>query len=106
MTSPLDQKIRIDGPVAITANRLQDGAVIYRSCDGGWTTNLDLALITASADEVMALLKEAAGGGTLVVGAYAAPVDVANGRVSPGNLRERIRCSGPTFDLPRVPADV
>ena len=40
MTSPLQQKLKITGPVVVTANRLGDGAVVYRSADGGWTTEL------------------------------------------------------------------
>ena len=35
MTSPLDQKLRIEGLVVITANRLRDGAV-YLSYRRGW----------------------------------------------------------------------
>ena len=38
MTSPLEQKIKITGPVVVTANRVGDGAVVYRRADGGWTT--------------------------------------------------------------------
>ena len=30
MTSPLQQKLKITGPVIVTANRLGDGAVIFR----------------------------------------------------------------------------
>jgi Protein of unknown function (DUF2849) len=106
MTSPLDQKLRINGPVAITANRLQDGAVIWRTRQGGWTTNLDLAIVVTTTEDAMNLLNDAAKEGTLAVGAYAAPVEIDSGRVTPGNLRERIRRSGPTFDLPRVPAEI
>ena len=29
MTSPLQQKLKVTGPVVITANRLGDGAVVY-----------------------------------------------------------------------------
>jgi len=106
MTSPLDQKLRIDGLVVITANRLRDGAVIFRTPGGGWTTELAGALVLQSEAAVRAQLAEAAGEGTLAVGAYAAPVaHDADGRLVPGNLREIIRCSGPTFDLRRVPAE-
>ena len=38
MTSPLQQKLKISGPVVVTANRLGDGAVVYRAADGRWTT--------------------------------------------------------------------
>ena len=41
MTSPLEKKLKIAGPVLITANRLADGAVIYRTADGGWTTEFE-----------------------------------------------------------------
>ena len=34
MTSPLQQKIKITGPSVVTANRLGDGAVVYRTADG------------------------------------------------------------------------
>ena len=34
MTSPLQQKLKITGPVVVTANRLSDGAVVYRRVDG------------------------------------------------------------------------
>ena len=35
MTSPLEQKkIKIAGPVVVTANRTGDGAVVYRAADG------------------------------------------------------------------------
>jgi hypothetical protein len=106
MTSPLDQKLRIEGLVVITANRLRDGAVIYRTAAGGWSTDLAEAVILDSEAGVKKLLNQATGEGTVAVGAYAAPVDVGEGRrVEPGNLRERIRRSGPTFDLPRIPAE-
>ena len=107
MTSPLDQKLRIEGPVVITANRLRDGAVIYRTRQGNWATELNAALVVTDALEASALLAEAAAEGVLVVGAYPAPVEITpGGDILPGNLRERIRSSGPTFDLPRVPAGV
>jgi hypothetical protein len=107
MTSPLDQKLRIEGSVVITANRLRDGAVIYRTAAGGWATDLAEAVIVDSEAEVKELLRQAADEGTVAVGAYAAPVEHdQNGRVVPGNLREVIRRSGPTFELPRVPAEL
>jgi hypothetical protein len=107
MTSPLDQKLRIEGLVVITANRLRDGAVIYRTAVGGWTTALQDAVVLDSEVEVKRLLAQAVGEGTVAVGAYAAPVEVTKDRrIVPGNLRERIRATGPTFDLPRVPAEL
>jgi len=106
MTSPLDQKLRIEGLVVITANRLRDGAVIYRTAAGGWSTRLADAVVVGTEGEAKALLRDAAAEGTVAVGPYPAPVELTDDRaIVPGNLRERIRCSGPTFDLPRVPAE-
>lgn len=102
MTSPLDQKLRIDGPVVITANRVADGAVVYRRADGGWTTRLgEAAVVTAAATAVM-FLAAAAADELRAVGAYAAPVELtAEGEVRPGNLRELIRVGGPTVESRR-----
>ena len=30
MTAPSQQKLKVHGPVVVTANRLSDGAVVYR----------------------------------------------------------------------------
>ena len=101
MTSPLDQKLRITGPVVVTANRVADGAVIYRAADGGWTTELADAAVTTSAAAAQEALSAADADEIRAVGAYVAPVKLtADGQVRPGNLRELIRCAGPTIDLP------
>jgi hypothetical protein len=92
MTSPLEQKIKITGPVVVTANRVGDGVVIYRRADGGWSTDLDAAAIATNA---------ATAGELRAVGSYIAPVKLSrDGEVRPGNLRELIRLRGPTIDLP------
>jgi methionine-rich copper-binding protein CopC len=99
MTSPLDQKIRINGPVVVTANRLADGAVVYRRADGGWTDRLEAGAVTASATYAHELLAAATSDDTSAVGAYVAPVKLASdGTVRPGNLREQIRATGPTVE--------
>ena len=101
MTSPLQQKLKITGPVVITANRLTDGAVVYRTDDGHWTTDLEQASVVTTAPAASALLDAAVADDIGAVGAYVAPVQVdPDGRPRPGNLREVIRQAGPTFDLP------
>jgi uncharacterized protein DUF2849 len=103
VTSPLQQKIKITGPVVITANRLGDGAVVYRSADTGWTTRLAQAAIATTAPAASELLAAAIADDIGAVGAYIAPVNMsADGCVRPGNLRESIRHGGPTIDLPRT----
>jgi hypothetical protein len=101
MTSPLQQKLKIAGPVVVTANRLGDGAVVYRTRHGGWSTRLDQAAVASTAAAAGELFAEAAADDLGAVGAYVAPVHVdGDGRVRPGNLRETIRQGGPTIDLP------
>jgi hypothetical protein len=104
MTSPLEQKIRITGPSIVTANRTFDGAVIYRDRNRGWSTDLADAAIVRNADEARALLSEAVADDVGAVGPYIAPVQVNDGAISPGNLREHIRRQGLTIDLLPVPA--
>jgi hypothetical protein len=101
MTSPHEQKLKIKGPMVVTANRLTDGAVVYRTDRGGWTTELTEAAVVTTAPAAQDLLKAAVADDVGAVGPYAAPVELTGGQVSPGNLRERIRRSGPTIELPR-----
>ncbi len=101
MTSPLEQKIKITGPVIITANRVGDGAVVYRNAEGGWTTALAAAAVATKAADAQELVKAAIADDLRVVGPYIAPVKLnSDGEIRPGNLRERIRLRGPTIDLP------
>jgi hypothetical protein len=101
MTSPLQQKIKITGPVVLTANRVGDGAVIYRNGTGDWTTELHDAIVTTDVAQARSFLDAAAADGLRAVDPYLAPVMLApDGEVLPANLRERIRQGGPTIDLP------
>ena len=100
MTAPTQQKLKVHGPVVVTANRLRDGAVVYRAELGGWTISLAAAAIVHNAQDAKKLLAAASSEDLEAVGPYIAPVDTAGGVVTPGNLREQIRVSGPTFDLP------
>jgi hypothetical protein len=101
MTAPQEQKLKITGPVVVTANRLGDGAVIYRTREGGWSVKLDAAAVVTTVPAATELLKAAVADDISAVGAYVAPVRLGeNGRVDPGNLREIIRQAGPTFELP------
>jgi hypothetical protein len=100
MTSPHEQKPKIKGPVVVTANRLTDGAVVYRTARGGWTTELAGAAVVTTAPAAQDLLNAAVKDDVGAVGPYVAPVELADGGVRPGNLRERIRLTGPTIALP------
>ena len=104
MTSPQEQqknKLRIAGPVVVTANRLHDGAVVYRTAEGQWATRLDAAVVVNTTADAVALLADGRADKNGAVDVYVAPVELApSGTIKPGNLREAIRQSGPTFELP------
>jgi hypothetical protein len=103
MTSPLERKLRISGPVVVTANRLGDGAVIYRTGGGQWSTRLEQAEVVTTAAAATTLLAGGTADDINAVGAYVAPVrQEADGALQPGNLREAIRHAGPTIVLPGV----
>jgi hypothetical protein len=107
MTSPLEQKkIKVTGPVVVTANRTGDGAVIYRQADG-WTTDLAGAAIVTDGAGAQQLMARAVADDLGAVGAYVAPVKLLpGGHVRPGNLRELIRRGGPTIELPAAAGKV
>ncbi|MFG1477878.1 DUF2849 domain-containing protein [Xanthobacter sp. V4C-4] len=97
MTSPLQRKLKISGPTAVTANRLADGVVVWLDADGAWSLSIADAAVATTGDEVQALLARAHQDENTAVGAYAAAVSLtADGRAAPANLRERIRVEGPT----------
>jgi hypothetical protein len=101
MTSPLQQKLKITGPVVVTANRLGDGAVVWRTIDGQWSARLDEAAVVNTVPAATELLAAAVADDISAVGAYVAPVRLGpDGRPEPGNLRETIRHAGPTVAMP------
>lgn len=97
MTSPLQQKLKITGPTAITANRLADGVVVWLTARHGWSTDIGEAAVASTSEDALALLTAAQGDEIHAVGAYPARVTLEDGRARPANLRERIRVEGPTI---------
>lgn len=77
----------------ITANRLSDGLVVFRTREGTWS---ELFTDAARLDEAAAetALAAATIEATRVVGAYAVPLSDDTGL--PGRVRERIRLLGPS----------
>ena len=88
MTSPLQQKLKVTGPVVVTANRLDDGAVVYRTADGDWTTRLEQAAIATTAPAAAELLAAAQRRRLVAVGAY-----VGAGRTRPAAACGRAICA-------------
>jgi len=101
LTSPLQRKLKIAGPTVITANRLADGAVVWLTASGGWTSRIADAAVATSADEAQRLLDIAHADENTAVGAYPAVAALgADGTAGPATLRERIRATGPTVAIP------
>lgn len=83
----------------VTANRLDDGIVVYLDPAGGWTERLGAALQIEGESALAAAvaLGKKAEADQIVVESY--PIDVArDGAVLTAlRLRERIRAEGPTI---------
>ncbi|MBI3516211.1 MAG: DUF2849 domain-containing protein [Proteobacteria bacterium] len=78
-----------------TANRLVDGAVVFRRADGGWGLRVEEAVVIAdeaAAETLLAAAKRDAAA-ALVVEPYLVEVDAAG---APTSYRERIRAYGPS----------
>lgn len=107
MTSPHQQKLRVKGPVVVTANSLADGGVLWWT-GRDWSRSLADAAVVTTEETARALLVDA-DADPRAVGSYVAPVVLDDGTNStpgsapgpqPGNLRERIRVLGPTTPMP------
>jgi len=82
-----------------TANRLRDGAVVFLTVDGAWSTSLAEARVArtaADADHLIATCDRDAA--TVVVGPTLIAVTEHDGVIEPVDLRERIRANGLTID--------
>lgn len=89
----------------ITANRLTDGRVVYRTGEGAWTPDPDAAARYPDSDAETAL--DGAMRDVLsVVGPYLIEIDPAAERFQPAgrkHVRETIRLTGPSAGSTRKP---
>jgi len=88
------------GPAkTVTANRLDNGLVVFLDANGGWTLDIGEARILddAEIDEALSYGK-AQHDARIVIDPYAIDVEVTDGVPVPIRLRERIRAErGPTI---------
>ncbi|BBK37879.1 hypothetical protein STAQ_29570 [Allostella sp. ATCC 35155] len=85
----------------VTANRLTDGAVVFRTGAGGWSTRVtDAALLDAGAAAAALEVAQADASRQIVVGPYLANAAAGPDGPVPVEFRERIRARGPTVGLP------
>jgi hypothetical protein len=82
-------------PVAITANDLRTGVVLYRAPGGAWVTEPARAEVAGDPGHAEFLLAQARADhdSGVVVEPFAIEFDPARG--APVSLRERIRAAGP-----------
>ena len=85
-------------PFVISANRLEDGVVVYLTQTEEWSVNVADARIVSDADLDHALgIGRGAESRNHIVESYSVEVGVGS-TVLPSRLRERIRSHGPTVE--------
>ena len=96
-------------PSVVTANRLNDGIVVYLTPDGAWTEDIAQAARGETDDEIKALeaVAQKAERDRIVISVYPMPIEVKDdGTIDPISVRERIRASHRTtltkdwYDVP------
>jgi hypothetical protein len=80
---------------AVTANRLADGAVVFRCGDGQWALRVEEAAVAADGTVLLGAAERDAAA-ALVVGPYLIEVETAGGQPAPTGYREQIRAYGPS----------
>jgi hypothetical protein len=85
-------------PLAVTANELRSGRVVFRDAAGGWTALIADAVVASTPEEAEALLRAARADEAACRIVEPALIDVEAG--VPTALRERIRADGPSAGLP------
>jgi hypothetical protein len=83
---------------SVTANRLADGAVVFRRADGSWDLRVEEAAVEAGEEAANRLLAAAErdAAAAIVVGPYLIAVESTDGHPAPTGYRERIRAYGPS----------
>lgn len=88
----------------LTANRLDDGRVVFLAADGSWSSQLGQARVAqdAAAEAELEALGAADESACRVVGCYLIPVARRDGRIEATSARERIRAQGPSVQTSAV----
>lgn len=82
----------------VTANRLDDGLVVFLTADGGWSESIDQARVADGKEAGNALLAEASVPelDIIIVGPYLIEVEQQDGGLVPTKYREILRTKGPS----------
>ena len=85
----------------VTANRLADGAVVFRTAAGGWSTRIaDAALHDPATGPVALAAGQIDQQRQIVVSPYLVEAVAGPTGPDPVEFRERIRARGPTVGIP------
>ncbi len=86
---------------AVTANRLDDGEVVYLDAAGNWAESLEDSKFVTDKEEASQLLAvgEKSVAERVVLDPYLFDVQLENGVATPVKKREYIRANGPTVRL-------
>lgn len=82
----------------LTANRLYDGDVVYRTAAGDWVADVNAAELIDGTDQLTLAVAAANADvkASKVLDVAPIAVEVTDGHIVPKRLRERIRAFGPT----------
>jgi len=85
----------------LTANRLDDGRVVFLADGGVWSSHLADARVArdAAGEAELEALGAAAESACRVVGCYLIPIAERDGRIEATSARERIRAHGPSVQI-------
>ena len=85
----------------ISANRLDDGIVVYLAANGDWTERIAKAHVIGGQDQGEAAMSQACDAvkACLIVDPYPIDIDDSDGEITPTLNRELIRAKGPTVRL-------
>ncbi len=84
---------------AVTANRLADGRVVFRTGDGSWSARIADAAVANSEAAAAPVLSgaQADADNQIIVDPYVIELDLSGPAPRPSRLREAIRAFGPTI---------
>jgi len=92
------RRVRAAMHAVVTANRLADGAVVWRRADGGWSIHFaEAARLSPDAAAAALAAARADEAACRVVGSYATPLTPES---EPAGWKERIRAQGPSIAVP------
>jgi hypothetical protein len=95
----MTKEVKTPAAQIVTANRLRDGAVVFLTATGDWSTNVDDGEVAR--DATVAARLQAVGDKAMtdraVVAPYLIEVALRGQSIQPVSYRERIRAFGPSI---------